>query len=249
MSLSGFFGKKTRALAAAFAIAVGAGGGAYVAHERTQPVESQFTMASAEHIRGMDENTLFNGHMPLFSSMDAASKKAQAKTVADMTAAIGQMETMKYSVDIDTYDLLQTRAVDFVNQLRLSENLTERDYAKLLKDYQTRVGVDVSAQAGNYTQGVRIAQECNLATHMAAMWGMDDDETTPADRAKEIGTCMAESGAAADQYAKELDAEDGLKSELAGGAAGGAALGGLVLLPMALRRRRTPPIQKGFHGK
>jgi hypothetical protein len=81
------------------------------------------------------------------------------------------------------------------------------------------------------------------------MWSFDDDETTPADRAKEIGTCMAESGAEADKYAQELDAKDGMKSELAGGAAGGAALGGLVLLPMALRRRRTPPIQKGFHGK
>jgi hypothetical protein len=247
MSVSGFFGKKARALAAAFALAVGAGGGAYVAHERTQPVESQFTIASVENIKGANEEMLFNGHMPLFSSMDAASKKAQAKTVADMTGAIDAMERMKAGLDPETAGALQTAAVDFVNNLRLSENLTERDYAKLLKDYQARVGLDVSAQTGNYAQNVRIAQECNWATHVAAMWDFDDEEVSPAERAKEIGTCMAESGDEADQYAKELDAKDGMKSELAGGAAG-AALGGLLVLPMALRRRRTPPIQKGFRG-
>lgn len=244
---AGFFGKKARALVAAFAIAVGAGGGAYVAHERSQPVESQFTLASAQNVRGMDENVLFNGHMPLFSSMDAASKKAQAKTVADMTATIDAMERMKGALDPETAGALQTTAVDFVNNLRLNENLTERDYAKLLKDYQTRVGLDVSAQTGNYTQGVRIAQECNFATQVAAMWGMDDEETPPAERAKEIGTCMAQSGAEADQYAKELDAQDGLKSELGGGAAG-AALGGFALLPFLRRRKNVPPVQKGFRG-
>ena len=249
MSMSGFFGKKARALAAAFAIAVGAGGGAYVAHERTQPTESQFTLASVEHIPGANEETLFNGRMPLFSSMDAASKKAQAKTIADMTGAIDAMERMKASPDPETMGVLQTTAVDFVNQLRLSENLTERDYARLLKDYQTRVGIDVSQQAGNYTAGVRIAQECNFATHVAQIFSFDDDETTPAEQAKEIGTCMAEAGPEADKFAKELDDKDGIKSELAGGAAGGAAIGGLILLPAAFRRRRTPPIQKGFNGK
>jgi len=249
MSMSGFFGKKARTLAAAFAIAVGAGGGAYVAHERTQPVESQFTAASIEHIKGANEQLLFNGHMPLFSSMDAASKKAQAKTIAEMKGSIDAMERMKASPDPETMGALQTMAVDFVNQLRLSENLTERDYTKLLKDYQARVGIDVSPQAGNYATGVRIAQECNFIVHVAEVWGFDDEESSPADRAKEIGTCMLESGAAADKYAKELDAKDGMKSELAGGAAGGAAIGGLILLPAAFRRRRTPPIQKGFNGK
>ncbi|MEZ0260148.1 MAG: hypothetical protein ACAH80_04020 [Alphaproteobacteria bacterium] len=247
MSVSGFFGKKARALAAAFAIAVGAGGGAYVAHERTQPVESQFTQAGLQNVKGANEETLFNGRLPLFTSMDAASKKAQAKTVADMTGAIDAMERMKAGLDPETAGALQTAAVDFVNNLRLSENLTERDYTKLLKDYQTRVGIDVSAQAGNYAQNVRIAQECSYAVHFAAIWDFDDEEVSPADQAKEIGACMAESGDEAAQYAKELDDKDGMKSELAGGAAG-AALGGLLILPAAIRRRRTPPIQKGFRG-
>ena len=247
MSLSGFFGKKARALAAAFAIAVGAGGGAYVAHERTQPTESQFTLASMEKIPGANEEMLFNGRLPLFTSMPASSEHARQLTLTLMTGRIDMMEKLKNKEGAAASPVLQTMAVDFINDLRLGENLTERDYARLLKDYQTRVGLDVSSQTGNYTEGVRIAQECNYVVHVAEMWNFDDEETPPAERAKDIGTCMVTAGPDVEKYAQELDAKDGMKSELAGGAAG-AALGGFLILPVARRRRRTPPIQKGFRG-
>lgn len=241
-----FFTRKARALVAAFAIAAGAGGGAYIAHEQARPVQSEFTLASAEHIRGMDEDRLLNGRLPMFSSMDAASQKAREKTILDMTQQIDAMERMKGALDPETAGALQTAAVDFVNTLRLSENLTESDYAKLLKEYNTRVGLDVTAQAGNYNIGIVRAQECNYATAFANIFSFDDeDEQTPAERAKDIGMCMTDPEGQMDAYLQEKQAGD--KAELGGGAAG-AALGGLGMLAL-FRRRRTPPIQKGPGSK
>ncbi len=244
--MSNFFTRKARTLVAAFAIAVGAGSGAYIAHEQAKPAQSEFTMASAEHIRGMDEDRLFNGRMPIFASMDDAAQKAREKTLADMTRQITSMERMKGALDPETAGALQTAAVDFVNNLRLSENLTEGDYAKLLKDYNTRVGLDVTAQAGNYNTGIIRAQECNYVTAVANIFSFDDeDESSPAQRAKDIGMCMTDPEGEMDAYIQ--DKQDNDKTELGGGAAG-AALGGLGMLAL-FRRRRTPPIQKGPGSK
>lgn len=147
--------------------------------------------------------------------------------LGDQTAILKSMEFTRYKAD--TMDL----AISFVNDLRVSQNVSEQDYAAIVRDYNARVGLDVTANTGNWQKGIGFQQESNLAVHFGAVFGGmfgDDEDQTPQQLSREVGESMAEAQAQTDMIKL-------------GAGAGAGALAGLLFLPLALRRRH-PKVPK-----
>lgn len=232
MSISEFFNRKSRAVIAAVTLALGAGGG-YIGHETaqrtTQPQASEFTLAQLPD--NTTEKQFISGKLPVNAKYDAL----QSVRVDEFTARIdamaqlkGQMRLMDDELYIASEAKLRDDAVSFVNDLRVSENLSERNYADLVKDYNARVGLDVSAVTGNYTKGIMYQQDAQLGVMFGMIFG--DDDMTPAQISREVGNTMLEGQKMADN------------AGLAGGAAG-LLLGGLLAVPL-WRRRNYPKVGK-----
>ncbi len=233
MSISEFFNRKSRAVIAAVTLALGAGAG-YVGHETaqsvTQPRVSEFTLQQLPD--NTTEEQFISGKLPVNAKYDAL----QSVRVDEYAARIDAMEQQKTAMasmaeddrSIATVRLLQD-GISFVNDLRLAENLSERNYADLVKDYNTRVGVDVTPWTGNYTQGLNYQQDAQLGVMFGMIFG-DEDDKTDAQISREVGDTMLEG-------AKMND-----NAGLAGGAAG-LLLGGLLAVPL-WRRRNFPKVGK-----
>ncbi len=232
MSISEFFNRKSRAIIAAVTLALGAGG-AYIGHETaqqtTQPQVSEFTLQQLPD--NMTEKQFVSGKLPVNAKYDAL----QTTRIEEFTARIDAMEQQKYEMRFMASDLyiaaeakLVSDAVSFVNDLRLAENLSERNYADLVSDYTERVDIDVTAITGNYTKGIAYQQDATLGT----MFGMifDDEDKTDAQLSRDIGDGMLEGQKMADN------------AGLAGGGAG-LLLGGLLAVPL-WRRRNYPKVGK-----
>ncbi|MCC7036896.1 MAG: hypothetical protein IT560_06255 [Alphaproteobacteria bacterium] len=232
MSISEFFNRKSRAVIAAVTLALGAGGG-YIGHETaqqtTQPQVSEFTLQQLPD--NMTEKQFVSGKLPVNATYDAL----QPARVDEFTARIDAMAQLKSQMRFMASDLyieseakLRDDAVSFVNDLRVAENLSERNYADLVKDYNARVGLDVSAVTGNYTKGIMYQQDAQLGVMFGMIFG--DDDMTPAQISREVGDAMLEGQKMADN------------AGLAGGAAG-LLLGGLLTVPL-WRRRNYPKVGK-----
>ncbi len=227
MSLSEFFNKKARAIIAAGAFALGGLGG-YAGHEaaqqQTQPAISEFTLAQLPE--NITEQQFYAGKLPAGTVVTPESQRAQAEAVAGFTARISALQ------NLSDRDAQTEAAVAFVNDLRVSENLSERDYTSLVKDYNARVGLDVTPLTGNWQKGIMYQQEANLAVHfgelMGNFFGGDDDESTPQQLSRDVGAVMTEGQ-------QRFDVAG------AAGAGGGALLGSLLLAPLWLRARRGYP--------
>jgi|GEM_PF-1343391 len=228
MSIRKFFndkarnmGKKTRILLASATLAFGAAGGAYVGQEiivdQALPQVSSFTMQQLPE--DMTEAQFYRGDMPA----GAIADPMQQTTIDAFTARIDRMEAMTEMPS------RHAAAVDFINDLRLSDHLSEKNYNQLLNDYNTRIGMDVSSITGNYTLGSMYWQEAQVAD--AFSFFFDDEDLTDAERSKDIGRMMADA--------------QGMHSELeaTGGLAGGL-LGTMLILPFWMRRRKEEEFLK-----
>ncbi|MDI1228606.1 MAG: hypothetical protein PSY14_13075 [bacterium] len=233
MSISEFFNRKSRAVIAAVTLALGAGAG-YVGHETaqsmTQPRVSEFTLQQLPD--NTTEAQFISGKLPVNAKYDAL----QPARVDEFSARIDAMEAQKDAMAwMESYDRpaatvrLTQDAISFVNDLRVAENLSERNYADLVKDYNARVGVDVTTWTGNYTQGINYQQDAQLGVMFGMIFG-DEDDKTDAQISREVGDTMLEG-------AKMND-----NAGLAGGAAG-LLLGGLLTVPL-WRRRNFPKVGK-----
>ena len=233
MSISEFFNRKSRAVIAAVTLALGAGAG-YVGHETaqsmTQPRVSEFTLQQLPD--NTTEAQFISGKLPV----NAKYYALQPARVDEFSARIDAMEAQKDAMAwMESYDRpaatvrLTQDAISFVNDLRVAENLSERNYADLVKDYNTRVGVDVTTWTGNYTQGINYQQDAQLGVMFGMIFG-DEDDKTDAQISREVGDTMLEG-------AKMND-----NAGLAGGAAG-LLLGGLLTVPL-WRRRNFPKVGK-----
>jgi hypothetical protein len=252
MSFSGFFNKKARvALAATALVAGGAGVGYEYGANHQAPHLSNFTFNQPQG--EMTEAQFMSGQLPSGMTVKPEAVTAEAAARANFTSRIDAMElqmadyrqaagaaaTLKVMPSLpagpeearaaEIYRTLTDQAVSFVSDLRVSHDLSGKDYKALLADYNARVGIDVSAQAGNYAQGVRFNQACQVGEAISQIFSQDDDDKG---QAAAIGSCMQEAQAAQDQQAAQ-DAK--LGAELGGG----LLLGGLVVLPF--RRRRNGP--------
>lgn len=232
MSISEFFNRKSRAVIAAVTLALGAGGG-YIGHETaqrtTQPQASEFTLAQLPD--NTTEEQFVSGKLPVNAKYDALQSvrfDEFTARIAAMEQLKGQMRLMDDELYIASEAKLRDDAVSFVNDLRVAENLSERNYADLLKDYNARVGLDVSAVTGNYTKGIMYQQDAQLGVMFGMIFG--DDDMTPAQISREVGDTMLEGQKMADN------------AGLAGGAAG-LLLGGLLAVPL-WRRRNFPKVGK-----
>lgn len=232
MSISEFFNRKSRAVIAAVTLALGAGGG-YIGHETaqrtTQPQASEFTLAQLPD--NTTEEQFVSGKLPVNAKYDALQSvrfDEFTARIAAMEQLKGQMRLMDDELYIASEAKLRDDAVSFVNDLRVAENLSERNYADLVKDYNARVGLDVSAVTGNYTKGIMYQQDAQLGVMFGMIFG--DDDMTPAQISREVGDTMLEGQKMADN------------AGLAGGAAG-LLLGGLLAVPL-WRRRNFPKVGK-----
>lgn len=232
MSISEFFNRKSRAVIAAVTLALGAGGG-YIGHETaqrtTQPQASEFTLAQLPD--NTTEEQFVSGKLPVNAKYDALQSvrfDEFTARIAAMEQLKGQMRLMDDELYIASEAKLRDDAVSFVNDLRVAENLSERNYADLVKDYKARVGLDVSAVTGNYTKGIMYQQDAQLGVMFGMIFG--DDDMTPAQISREVGDTMLEGQKMADN------------AGLAGGAAG-LLLGGLLAVPL-WRRRNFPKVGK-----
>lgn len=232
MSISEFFNRKSRAVIAAVTLALGAGG-AYIGHETaqqtTQPQVSEFTLQQLPD--NTTEEQFVSGKLPVNAKYDAL----QSVRVDEFTARIDAMEQQKYEMRFMTGDVyiaaeakLVDDAVSFVNDLRVAENLSERNYADLVSDFTERVDIDVSSVTGNYTKGIMYQQDAQLGVMFGMIFG--DDDKTPAETSREVGDAMLEGARMNDN------------AGLAGGAAG-LLLGGLLAVPL-WRRRNYPKVGK-----
>ncbi len=238
MSISEFFNRKARAFIAAGALALGLGGG-YAGHEAAQkmsgPQASNYTLAQImaddqQTDANQPERIFFPGQLRPGFTPPAATVQAEADAVAGFTARITDMQQQQAAGGNILFS-----AVDFVNDLRVSENLSERDYAGIVKDYNTRVGRDVTLYTGNWQSGIGWQQEANLGVHLSQVFGNffgDDEDLTPQQLSREVGNAMQEG-----QSMTSLS--------LAGGAFGGFALGGLLFAPVWLRAGRRHPKVEG----
>lgn len=245
MSISEFFNRKARIAVAATAFGL-AGAGGYVGHEMaqnaTQPTPSTYTFAQ---LTSIDEDAVpqdvmdqierqqyFPAELPAGLQPSAETIVAQQRAVTSFTQRIDAMEFAKARVgDASSQSMVQEMAVNFVNDLRLSENLSERDYTNLLRDYDARVGIDVSAITGNYADGVMYQQEASLAVYFAQAFGGffdDDEDMTDQQMSREIGDAMQKGQSYYDN------------AGMAGGLAGGA-VGFMLMVPMWMRLRRAHP--------
>lgn len=250
MTIGEFFNKKSRRILASLALAFGVAGGyagSQIAMDNTGAQPSTYTIAqlveagekqeAAQQKFSADlDQMYFPQRLPSEITVSQDSIAAQARAVAGFESRIAQMQAAKQGgADVTA------AAVSFVNDLRLSEDLSERDYAKIVRDYNKRVGVDVTAETGNWQQGIMYQQEANAAVHFieafsGGFFGSDDDEdSTPQEMSRDIGAAMVEGQKLYDAAAPERAAA-GLK----GGAAGGL-LGGLLLVPALIRARRNHP--------
>ncbi|MBI1216044.1 MAG: hypothetical protein GC185_09535 [Alphaproteobacteria bacterium] len=236
MSFSKYFNKKARAVVAAGAIgAAGLGGfaGAHLAHEYTQPAQSNYTLtqiaAVAENqlpesmLQKIDEQQFFPAALPDGVTLPQETVQASADAYQgfmDRIAAIG-------NAGADKTDL----AVGFINDLRLSPDISEAQYTQLINTYKQSGGPDVSAVTDNYESGVMYQQEASAGVQLSHAFGsiFDDDDATPQQISKEVGQAM--------QQGQDLYNAAGLE----GGAAGGFA-GLLLMTPLLLaaRKRRYP---------
>lgn len=241
MSISQFFNRKARAIIASAAFAFGAIGGyaGYQVAEHTGAQPSNYTLNQTESISedaqlpAIDQD-YFPAKLPAGIVISQASVESEAQAIVGFTTRIGQMAQLKNSGGDVT-----AQAVSFVNDLRLSNDLSEQDYGKLVKLYNAQVGVDVTAQTGNWQGGVKYMQEARAAVEIfgSGLFGGDDEDKTPAQKSADIGGAMAEGQ-------KITDLRDG------GGVAGGAILGGLLLVPAWLGiRRKYPKVEEGAKKK
>lgn len=185
--------------ATAFVAAVGGGVlGMEWAHDARQPALSTKTF-----------------HQEVQGQADGAERQ---KALAEYQRRIEQLAALKKSAAIG-----QSEADGFLQDLRMARHLSEKDYADIIGQYESRVGVAPSGALGNIASGIGYNHECHMQTEMFSLMGMDFLDA--AEKSEEIGQCMAENRNA-------YGAPEAL------GGAGGAALGaGLILIP-ALRRRR-----------
>jgi hypothetical protein len=233
-------GKKMRVIAASAVLAFGAAGGAYIGHEvaqsETQPQISQFTLAQASEFDegDMTRRDFYKGRLPA----NAAPDLIQPHRIDAFTARIDTMQqlaqrhaaTEKTNPDEAAvlHAALSDDAVAFVNDLRMTHNISEQNYSHLIKDYQARVGLDVSDRTGNYTKGIQYLQEAQLSTVFGAIFG---DDLTDEEMSRDVGDMMAEG---AKEYAQ---------AGLIGGAAGGLGTGLLLLPALLFARRRDPHVK------
>lgn len=231
-------GKKIRVMTASVVLAFGAAGGAYIGHEvaqsETQPQVSQFTLAQAAEFEDgeMTKREFYKGRLPA----NAAPDLMQPVRIDAFTARIDTMQRLaeRHAVSEKSNPdeaavlkaALADEAVSFINALRMEHNISEQNYSHLIKDYQARVGLDVSDRAGNYTKGIQFLQEAQLSAVFGALFGGDD--LSDDELSREVGDMMAEG-------AKEYK-----QAGLIGGAAGGLGTG-LILLPALLFTRRRDP--------
>jgi hypothetical protein len=220
LSISEFFNKKARATVAAAAIALGGAGG-YAGHEiaqhQFQPQPSNFVLSQVND-SNMTESEFLKGQLrggPVVTDKETAAMK-------DFNARIDQMASDRAWGNLGS---ARSEAVQFVNDLRTSQDISEQDYAKLLAQYNTRVGIDVSDVAGNYQKGIMYNQEAQAAVAISQIFGHDD--MTPAETAKDVGDAMLEG--------QQMYDRAGLEGGLAG-----AALGMMLLLPGWIRSRKGP---------
>ncbi|MDP2205919.1 MAG: hypothetical protein Q8K65_06380 [Alphaproteobacteria bacterium] len=232
--------KKMRVMTASIVLAFSAAGGAYIGHDvaqsETQPQVSQFTLMQASQFQEgeMSLRDFYKGRLPA----DAAPDLIQPHHIDEFTARIDTMErlaqrhTAAKKINPDEAAVLQAvltdEAVSFVNDLRMSHNISEQNYSHLIADYQMRVGFDVSDRTGNYTRGIQYLQESQLSTVFGAIFG---DDLTDEEMSREVGDMMAEG---AKEYAQ---------AGLIGGAAGGLGTGLLLLPALLFTRRRDPHIK------
>lgn len=222
MSIRNFFnekakaaGKKARILTASALLALGAAGGGYIGHEiaidHSQPQISQFTLAQLSE--NTTEEQFIRGEVPA----DAVADPQQAVRLSELRQAMTDILSHR------TAEGQKTAAVDFINDLRLSENLSEQDYKTLVNEFDNRVGIDVTDVTGNYRDGIMYWQDAQIAQAFALFF--DDEDMTDAERAREIGDAMSLGQEYHDNAAMT-------------GALGGGALGAILLLPFWMRRRR-----------
>jgi len=213
-------GKKARVLTASALLAVGAAGGGFIGHEiaidQTQPQLSQFTLAQLPE--DTTEAQFMRGTLPAGTAADPLRAERLAEFRQSMTDILNHR----------TPEAQKAAAVDFINNLRLAENLTEQDYKTLVNEFDRRVGIDVTADTGNYRAGIMYWQDAQVAQAFGMFF--DDDDLTPAERAREIGEMMAVGQSYHDTAALT-------------GTLGGAAIGSFLLLPLWLRRREDDNIK------
>lgn len=233
-------GKKMRVMTASVILAFSAAGGAYIGHEvaqsQTQPQVSQFTLAQVSEIPDgeMTAREFYKGRLPA----NAAPDLIQPHRIDAFTARIDTMQTLAQrhtaaqSVNADEaavlMAVLRDEAVSFINDLRMTHNISEQNYSHLIKDYQARVGLDVSDRTGNYTKGIQYLQEAQLSTVFGALFG---DDLSDEEMSREVGDMMAEG------------AQEFKQAGLIGGAAGGLGTGLLLLPALLVARRRDPHIK------
>lgn len=222
MSIRKFFNEKAkstrksvRTFTAAALLSLGVAGGGYIGHEividQTQPQMSEFTIAQLTE--NTTEEEFIRGALPA----DAVADPLQAERIAEFR------QEMTNILSYRTAEGQQAAAVDFINALRMSENLSEKDYNNLIAEYDARVGIDVSDITGNYHDGIMYWQDAQLANAFASFF--DDEDLTPAEQSKQIGEFM--------QVGQDMHDMAGMA-----GALGGAAIGSIFLLPFWMRRRR-----------
>lgn len=245
MSISEFFNRRARAVVAATAFGLaGAGGyvGSELAQNATQPTPSTYTLAQITAIdedqlpRGMVEeierNEFFPAALPANLEIPVEILQAQFSAVNGFAQRLVALTYAKSAaVDAESQARLKDMAVEFINDLRLSTDISERDYTVLLNDYNKRVGLDVSDVTGNYEKGVMYHQEASLAVHFSQAFGGffdDDEDMTDQQMSREIGDAMQQGQSYYDN------------AGMAGGLAGGA-VGFMLMVPMWMRLRRAHP--------
>lgn len=233
-------GKQMRVMAASVVLAFSAAGGAYIGHEvaqsETQPQVSQFTLAQASEFQEgeMTKREFYKGRLPA----NAAPDLIQPIRIDEFTARIDTMQALaqrfaaseKSNPDEAAvlHAALSDEAVSFINDLRMTHNISEQNYSHLIKDYEARVGLDVSDRTGNYTKGIQYLQEAQLSTVFGAIFG---DDLSDEEMSREVGDIMADG-------AKEYK-----EAGLIGGAAGGLGTGLLLLPALLFARRRDPHVK------
>ncbi|HYD18400.1 MAG TPA: hypothetical protein VEF76_07970 [Patescibacteria group bacterium] len=234
MSISEFFNRKSRAVVAAIALAFGAGAG-YVGHETaqavSQPQASSFTLAQLSDNENVTEAEFFRGKLNTPAPVDPL----QAPTIAEFQARIdglAQRKAEMLALPGHEQPVLMVRLVQdssvMIGELRMNTHLSERDYGRLVDDYNARVGIDVSPWTGNYAKGIMYQQDAAVGAAFSNFFG--DEDLTDADLSRVAGEAMAEG--------QKLNDRAGLLGGL-----GGAALGGLLMVPL-WRRRNHPQVPK-----
>lgn len=207
--------KSVRSFTAAALLTLGIAGGGYIGHEiaidQTQPQMSEFTIAQ------LTENTTEEEFMRGILPADAVADPLQAERIAEFRQEMTDILSHR------TAEGQKAAAVEFINDLRMAENLSEKNYNDLVAEYDTRVGIDVSDITGNYHGGIMYWQDAQVASAFASFF--DDEDLTPAEQSKQIGEFM--------QIGQSMHDTAGMAGTL-----GGAAIGSIFMLPFWMRRRR-----------